>query len=472
EAVVQIEARGPSRDPVQGWSDDGGRGSGFIIDPAGTVLTNHHVVGELDTVTVFVGPDLVEHEGRVVATSECSDLAVVELEGDGFAWLDWHDGPIDVGLPVYAAGFPLGDPVFTLTGGIVSRAAGVISEDWAWVLQSIEHDANILGGSSGGPVVTEGARVLAVNYALNDEERRSIAISREEVLPILPDLLDGRSVASLGIDGVAIVPDPDFFPELRTGVWANAVRAGSPAAEAGILPGDVLTELDGVALDDGTMAGYCEVLRDREPDETLPVTVYRPDDEATMPAEINGSAVEPPFAFARDIGGQDAPDPDALPPSYERVSDGDFDIFFEIPETWQDVLDRPWSFGGNEVGPGVIASTDAFAFIDGWVTPGVYVAISDTLGDTTSVDAVLDSYRSRFGACTLDGRSTFERGGYEGAYDLWSTCGGTPSRFLSVAVTPEDGSRMVYLQFLAPEAEDLATLDRVLTTLEVATSEP
>jgi serine protease Do len=204
EAVVQIEADTRFRDPVDGWVEGRGFGSGFIIDPSGIVLTNHHVVDELDTVTAFVGPDRIEHQGQVVATAECSDLAVVQLEGDGFAWLDWHEGPIEPGLPVYAAGFPRGDPVFTLTGGIVSRATGVISEDWAWVQHSIEHDANILGGSSGGPVVTNDARVIAINYAAYDAERRSIAISREEVLPVLPDLLAGRPVASLGIDGTAM----------------------------------------------------------------------------------------------------------------------------------------------------------------------------------------------------------------------------------------------------------------------------
>ena len=423
EAVVQIEADVRYRDPDQGWVEGTGYGSGFIIDPSGIVLTNHHVVGELDTVTVFVGPDRIEHEGRVIATAECSDLAVVKLEDDGFAWLDWHEGPIGVGLPVYAAGFPRGDPVFTLTGGIVSRATGVISEQWAWVLHSIEHDANILGGSSGGPVVTKDARVLAINYAGNDEERRSIAISREEVMPVLPDLLAGRSVASLGIDGVALVSESDLVPDARSGVWVKSVRSGSPAEEAGLLPGDVLTELDGVALDDGTMAGFCGVLRDREPDDVLPVMVYRPDDEASMSAEFNGSPIEPPFAFARNIGGTDASDPDAPPPNLERVSDDDFQISFDIPESWQDVVDRPWSFNENEVGPGVVASTDAPAYLDGWDTAGVYVGFSDTLDETTTVDAVLDAYRARFRECTLEGRSSVRtrrlRGRIRPVDDLW-----------------------------------------------------
>jgi serine protease Do len=340
----------------------------------------------------------------------------------------------------------------------------VISEDWAWVQHSIEHDANILGGSSGGPVVTNDARVIAINYAAYDAERRSIAISREEVLPVLPDLLAGRPVASLGIDGTAIVPD-----ELPSGVWVKSVRAGSAAEEAAILPGDLLTELGGVSLDGGTMQGYCQVLRDREADDVIPVAVYRPDDEAFMAAEMNGAPVEPPFAFARDVGGADASNKDVRP--FVPVSDGDAELFFDVPEDWQDVVDRPWSFNGSEVGPGVVASTDAAAYLDGWETAGVFVAASDTVSETTTVDGVLDVYRSRFDECSLEGRSSFERGGYVGGYDLWTACGETESRFLSVAATPEAGSRMVYLQFVAPDTADFTTLDRVITSLEVEISE-
>jgi serine protease Do len=137
-AVVQIARDARYRDPVEGWREGIVHGSGFIIDPTGIILTNHHVVSEADTVTAFVGEDRTEYQGRVVSVAECSDLAVVQLEGGGaFPWLDWFDGTIETGVDVFAAGFPRGDPVYTLTGGIISRLEGVISEQWAWVDKTI-----------------------------------------------------------------------------------------------------------------------------------------------------------------------------------------------------------------------------------------------------------------------------------------------------------------------------------------------
>jgi serine protease Do len=464
DAVVHIEVAERYRHPEVGWVD-GSSGSGFIIDPSGIALTNHHVVGEADTVTVWLGEDRTEFQADVVAVSECSDLAVIELSGgDRFAWIDWYDGPIDVGLPIYAAGFPLGEPEFTLTGGIVSRARGVIAEDWAAVQKSFEHDANILGGSSGGPVITAEGRVVGVNYATSDESRRSIGISRDEILPILDTLRAGRPVTALGIDGTAVTSDDE------NGIWVQAVRADSPAAKAGLQAGDIITELDGQALaQDATMAEYCDVLRDHEPDDRLTFTIDRPDSGEQLSAEFNGSPLEPGFAFATTVAGDELSDaavPDFI--TYQSAFDDDLQVTFEAPPDWQAVEDHAWRFGGQEVGSGVLATTDVDAFRGGWVTPGVYVGASHTLGAATSVEAILDADRPTFlKSCTLAGRETFQRGGFEGAYDLWERCGATDSRFLTIAGTHESGSPMIYLQFQSPEPTDLFALDRILTTLQV-----
>ncbi len=85
-----------------------------------------------------------------------------------------------------------------------------------------------------------------------------------------------------------------------------------------------------------------------------------------------------------------------------------------------------------------------------------------------TVDGLLDAERSRFErSCASVARDTFKRGAYRGSYDLWQSCGGTDTKFLTIAATPKDGSHMVYLQFQAGTPADLAVLDRVLATLEV-----
>ena len=111
DAVIQIEAEGTFVDPEFGEYIGAGRGSGFIIDPSGLAVTNNHVVTGAAKLTVWIGGDTTKSYNAVVlGVSECSDLAVIDIEGDGFPYLEWYSGSIEVGLKVFAAGFPLGDP--------------------------------------------------------------------------------------------------------------------------------------------------------------------------------------------------------------------------------------------------------------------------------------------------------------------------------------------------------------------------
>ncbi|MCA9974349.1 MAG: trypsin-like peptidase domain-containing protein, partial [Anaerolineales bacterium] len=115
-AVIQIEAQGTFRDPEVGTIyNAAGRVSGFIIDPSGIAVTNNHVVTGAALIKVWVGGESEPRNARVLGVSECADLAVIDIDGDGYPFMAWYDGSVDVGLDVYAAGFPLGDPEYTLT---------------------------------------------------------------------------------------------------------------------------------------------------------------------------------------------------------------------------------------------------------------------------------------------------------------------------------------------------------------------
>ena len=134
-AAIQIEAQGTFIDPTVGMVVNGaGRGTGFIIDPSGIAVTNNHVVTGAALLKVWVGgkKDKV-YNARVLGVSECSDLAVIKIDGADFPYLQWYDGTPKVGLEVYAAGFPLGDPEYTLTKGIVSKASASGNTNWASV---------------------------------------------------------------------------------------------------------------------------------------------------------------------------------------------------------------------------------------------------------------------------------------------------------------------------------------------------
>ncbi|QQS26046.1 MAG: trypsin-like peptidase domain-containing protein [Actinomycetota bacterium] len=105
-ATVRIDTRGALVDPEIGaFEFSGGGGSGFFIDPSGIAVTNNHVVTGVAALEVYVGEE-DEPRTQVLGVSECSDLAVIDVEGDGFPYLEWYDGEIRAGLDVYAAGTP------------------------------------------------------------------------------------------------------------------------------------------------------------------------------------------------------------------------------------------------------------------------------------------------------------------------------------------------------------------------------
>ncbi len=465
-AVARIETTGAFADPLDGGVAATTHGSGFVVDPGGVVVTNSHLVTGADTVSVWVGPQRSAYVGTVLGISECSDLAAIQLDArQPLAHLDWYEGPIALGDEVYSAGFQLGDTLPTVKRGEVSRAQGFI-DAWASVDDAIGHDANILQGFSGGPVVTKDGRAVAVNYAWDAEANETLAIGRGGVQPILSDLQADRDVTSVGINGYALeVYDSEPDPTAPAGIWVTSVKRDSRAARAGILPGDVVTELDGRSMGArGTMAEYCEVLRAHPDEGPLPFTVYRAESRDYLRGDLNGTAVEP-FSFAIKAGGATSvPQPAA---EDEPVYTKDRTLYVEAPPTWPRYRDYDWEVGGEVVGPGLIISSDLRTFEFGFQTPGALIRVNPTYGDTAPLETVLDASHSRFkGLCNVVGRAAFTRGGYAGIYDHWEACDSATSQFFTIAAKKADGSHIVYIQFQAADVADLAVLDRMLSTLE------
>ncbi len=85
--------------------------------PSGLAVTNNHVVTGAAILKVYIGGDDTEHNARVVGVSECSDLAVIQVDAEDFNYLEWYDGALKTGMEVYAAGYPLAEPEFNLTKG-------------------------------------------------------------------------------------------------------------------------------------------------------------------------------------------------------------------------------------------------------------------------------------------------------------------------------------------------------------------
>lgn len=286
QAIIQIEAQGTFIDPEIGLVLNGaGRGSGFIIDPSGLAVTNNHVVTGAALVKVRIAGEDEWRNARLVAVSECSDLAVIDIDGDGFPYLDWNKDAIDVGQEIYVAGFPLGDPEYTLTKGVISKAKANGETSWASVDSVIEYDANALPGNSGGPVLDPNASVIGIHYAGNRTTRQSFGISRDIAKSVIDELKAGENIDSLGINGQAVASEDGSV----TGIWVSSVQSGSSADKAGVQAGDIVYQMENLILaTDGTMADYCDILRSHDPSDTLGLTIIRWASGELLEGQING----------------------------------------------------------------------------------------------------------------------------------------------------------------------------------------
>ena len=448
--MVRIEATGPFAPPPGSRPEDVGHGSGFLVDPSGLIVTNSHVVTGADTVTVWVGSELTKGTADVLGVSECSDLAVIKLQGRrDLPYLDWYAPPIASGLSIHAGGYPIQSTEAKVIPGVVEGAQGPADAARLSVEDTIELQANIPAGSSGGPVVTGEGQVVAVTYPRDDTTKPPFAISRNSAQEIVDLLQAHRDVTSVGINGYALKSDPKSGP---AGIWVVAVKPGSVAAASGILPGDVVTDLAGTAMAaDGTMAGYCDVLSGYHDGDALPFSVYRADDRANLKGTLNGKAIEPGFAFAVALGGgTSGPGQDWETRSTHLRGN----LSVEAPPEWRSE-DHTWEFDDKRVGAGMYVAPSVAAFLNGFRAPGAFVAASATIAETPLAD-VLDFYRPHFNKsstkCTWTGRS--------GVQTRWvrrhlRSVGGMRRRqdaFPLDRAKKADGSHIVYIQFQASQA--------------------
>ena len=328
KATIQIESEGTFVDPQVGLEvNAAGRGSGFIIDPSGLAMTNNHVVTGAALVKVWVGGESTPRNARVVAASECSDLALIDIEGEGYPTLSWNMQPPKIGLEVYAAGFPLGEPQFSLTKGIISKTDAPGLTSWSALDTVIGHDATINPGNSGGPLVTADGQVMGINYSSRADANQYFAIKSATAQQVLQELQKGQDFESIGINGSAVASQDGSL----TGIWVSSVKSGSPADKARIQGGDILYQLEGIVLGtDGTMKDYCDILRSHQPTDTMALQVIRFDTGELLEGQLNGRELEVTGTF--DVSGAgggggagptDTPTTGSAPDFYTEEFDGD-----------------------------------------------------------------------------------------------------------------------------------------------------
>jgi serine protease Do len=469
-AAIQIEAAGSFVHPEFGEMQNvAGHGSGFIIDPSGIAVTNNHVATGAALLRVYVGGATEPVNAKILGVSECSDLAVIDLEGEGYPYLEWYDGDITTGLQIYAAGFPLGDPEYTLLQGIISKERADGETNWASVDRVVEHTALTNPGNSGGPVVTQDGKAVAVHYAGNAETEQHYGIARDEVIPIIELLRAGQDVNSIGVNGEAVNNG-----EGLSGIWVASVESGSPADRAGIQGGDIITELEGLVLaTDSTMADYCDILRTHSPGDTLSIQVVRFATQEVLEGQLNGRPLEQAFSFAQELEGDQAveDDPaDQIPAysDYTSASDDSGALTVQIPVEWSEVDGSPLEIDGQIVGATISAAASLDDMYNTWSEPGLFFAASSTLIEQFDEASLLDLEKEDYSQeCTYEGRSEYSDQAYAGFYDHFTNCGGVGTTLITLAATPEGRQFLILVEVQVVSEADIDALDRILNSFEV-----
>lgn len=262
---------------------NGGLGSGVVYRSDGIIVTNAHVVGRAQRVTV-VFADGTSVRGQVIAADRVTDLAVVRVPRDDLPVPEYANTLPEKGEMAIAIGTPLGFET-TITVGVVSGLGrsipGAASANQRALVNLIQTDAAISPGNSGGALVDGQGRVIGINEAYIPPSSGAVsigfAIPSTTVTYVVDQLLADGTVAHpyLGISAQTLTPRLAAalnVPAERGAVVTN-ILPGAPVADSGLRLGDVIVRFAGQDVD--TLTALLGAVRSTKPGQTVPVTVIR-----------------------------------------------------------------------------------------------------------------------------------------------------------------------------------------------------
>ena len=299
---------------MQGSSDGFGQsqqekaqGSGWVLDSDGHIVTNEHVVDNAQSVSVRFWNGNT-YDATVVGTDPSTDLAVIKVDAPSSVLSPLPVGDsskLVVGDGVVAIGSPFGLEE-TLTSGIVSALHRQMQAPNGFTINdSIQTDAAINHGNSGGPLLNSAGQVIGVNSQIKSDSGGSdgvgFAIPSNTIRTIADQLVDSGKVehAFLGVSVATIPPSVADQLKLVEGVELADVNSGTPAAKAGLhgstgqqtvdgdqypTGGDVITELDGQKMT--TAEQLQRAIDAHKPGDTISVTYWRSGDTHTTQVKL------------------------------------------------------------------------------------------------------------------------------------------------------------------------------------------
>jgi len=238
-------------------------GSGVVVDRAGYVLTNNHVVDKADRIQVKFMNDSTEYAAKLVGTDAATDLAVIKVEGkhDFVPLKIGNSDAVQVGDWALAIGSPLGFEA-TVTAGIISAKGRTMKDDNTMQFQHfLQTDAAINPGNSGGPLLDMRGEVVGINTAIASRsggyQGIGFALPINTAAGVYNQIIKNGKVTR-GSIGIQFTPsDSDEARNLlkangvTQGVFVQTVVAGGPSDKAGMKDGDIILSLNGKALMSG-----------------------------------------------------------------------------------------------------------------------------------------------------------------------------------------------------------------------------
>lgn len=299
------------RTPPKGEYKTQSLGSGVIVridDGKGYILTNNHVVADMDELKVKLS-DKREFDGEVVGTDEQTDLAVIKIEGENLSAAKMGDSDkLKQGQWAIAIGNPFGLS-HTVSVGVVS-AMGRSGVGIANYENFIQTDAAINPGNSGGPLVNIDGEIIGINTAIftrsGGYQGIGFAIPVNMAKAVLRDLIDKGKVTR-GWLGVAIQDMNESLAEqfgvtATEGILISDIQDGSPAKEAGFERGDILIEFDNKPMSDVNQLRH--IVAQTEVGKEVKVKVLRKSNETVLTVTI-GEQPSDLFASAKSSIGRD-----------------------------------------------------------------------------------------------------------------------------------------------------------------------
>jgi S1-C subfamily serine protease len=252
-SVVFVSARGGDGQ-LSFEGQGGGRaasGSGFVIDRAGHIVTNDHVVEDADRYTVRFGEKGEPIDAKLIGKDPSSDLAVLKIDPSKV-----EDGPKPLALASSSslrpgdAAIAIGSPFGlsgTVTTGIVSALGREIDAPNGFKIPgAVQTDAAINPGNSGGPLLDSAGRVIGVNSQIASQSGANsgvgFAVPSDTVKDVVPKLIKDGKIERAYL-GVSTAEDPN-----NPGATVGRVTPGAPASKSGIRANDVITKIDGKAI--------------------------------------------------------------------------------------------------------------------------------------------------------------------------------------------------------------------------------